>query len=149
MEAQGTPETSSRGRLGTFRRPGASMVFLNAIWRVGNPFPYPPAPEGGATPIRDVRSSRPPAVLDSLVVDHHDSRDDREGGLPDRDAHAFILTGAFIAISSDAPLHRSRCQTRTPKLLEYLDSCFEDVPVLSKDANRARALRAKGGCCPR
>lgn len=35
------------------------------------------------------------------------------------------------------------------KLLECLESCFEDVHALAKDAARAHSVRAKGGCCPR
>lgn len=35
------------------------------------------------------------------------------------------------------------------KLIECLDTCFRDVPELSKDLARAQKLRATGGCCPR
>ncbi len=35
------------------------------------------------------------------------------------------------------------------KLLDCLDSCFGEVPALSSDAARAKAVRAKGGCCTR
>ena len=34
------------------------------------------------------------------------------------------------------------------KLLECLGACFRDVPELEADAERARGLRARGGCCP-
>jgi ArsR family transcriptional regulator len=34
------------------------------------------------------------------------------------------------------------------KLIECLDTCFRDVPALSRDAAAARRVRAKGGCCP-
>ena len=34
------------------------------------------------------------------------------------------------------------------KLLSCLGSCFGDVPELSTDSDRARKLRASGGCCP-
>ena len=33
------------------------------------------------------------------------------------------------------------------KLLECLGSCFRDVPEMSGDAVRARAVRKRGGCC--
>ena len=33
-------------------------------------------------------------------------------------------------------------------LLACLGSCFDDVPELAKDAQRARRLRDAGGCCP-
>lgn len=33
------------------------------------------------------------------------------------------------------------------KLLECLASCFRDVPEISRDATRAKAVRKKGGCC--
>ena len=34
------------------------------------------------------------------------------------------------------------------KLLECLGSCFRDVPEMTSDAKRARAVRKRGGCCP-
>lgn len=34
------------------------------------------------------------------------------------------------------------------KLLDCLGTCFNDVPELSKDSQRAKRLRARGGCCP-
>jgi ArsR family transcriptional regulator len=34
------------------------------------------------------------------------------------------------------------------KLLECLSACFGDVPKVARDAERARALRKSGGCCP-
>jgi ArsR family transcriptional regulator len=34
------------------------------------------------------------------------------------------------------------------KLLECLGACFKDVPELAADAERARRVRASGGCCP-
>jgi ArsR family transcriptional regulator len=34
------------------------------------------------------------------------------------------------------------------KLLECLASCFQDVPELGADSERARRLRSRGGCCP-
>ena len=34
------------------------------------------------------------------------------------------------------------------KLIECLDTCFRDVPALSKDQAALRRVRAKGGCCP-
>jgi ArsR family transcriptional regulator, arsenate/arsenite/antimonite-responsive transcriptional repressor len=34
------------------------------------------------------------------------------------------------------------------KLLECLGACFRDVPELEADAERARHVRATGGCCP-
>ena len=34
------------------------------------------------------------------------------------------------------------------KLLDCLGTCFNDVPELSKDLQRAKRLRARGGCCP-
>lgn len=39
------------------------------------------------------------------------------------------------------PFHR--------KLLECLGVCFADVPGLSRDLDRAKAVRSSGGCCPR
>ena len=33
------------------------------------------------------------------------------------------------------------------KLLECLGSCFRDVPEMSGDAMKARAIRKRGGCC--
>ena len=35
------------------------------------------------------------------------------------------------------------------RLVACLDSCFEDVPAIRQDAERARTLREQGGCCPR
>jgi ArsR family transcriptional regulator, arsenate/arsenite/antimonite-responsive transcriptional repressor len=35
------------------------------------------------------------------------------------------------------------------KLLECLNSCFNDVPELKKDQARVRVIREKGGCCDR
>lgn len=34
-------------------------------------------------------------------------------------------------------------------LVACLDSCFADVPVIQEDVERARAVKARGGCCPR
>lgn len=34
-------------------------------------------------------------------------------------------------------------------LVACLDSCFRDVPVIQADIERARAVNARGGCCPR
>ncbi len=34
------------------------------------------------------------------------------------------------------------------KLLDCLGSCFQEVPALRTDAERAMRLRAGGGCCP-
>ena len=34
------------------------------------------------------------------------------------------------------------------KLLECLGTCFRDVPELTSDVDRARRVRARGGCCP-
>ena len=34
------------------------------------------------------------------------------------------------------------------KLLECVGACFRDVPELEADAERARHVRASGGCCP-
>jgi ArsR family transcriptional regulator len=34
------------------------------------------------------------------------------------------------------------------KLLECLGTCFRDVPELTSDLERARRVRARGGCCP-
>ena len=34
------------------------------------------------------------------------------------------------------------------KLLECLGTCFNDVPELRADSQRAKRLRARGGCCP-
>jgi ArsR family transcriptional regulator len=34
------------------------------------------------------------------------------------------------------------------KLLDCLGTCFNDVPELSADLERARRIRAKGGCSP-
>lgn len=34
-------------------------------------------------------------------------------------------------------------------LVACLDSCFGDVPVIKEDVERARAVKARGGCCPR
>jgi len=33
------------------------------------------------------------------------------------------------------------------KLLDCLRSCFRDVPEMTSDAKRARAVRKRGGCC--
>ena len=34
------------------------------------------------------------------------------------------------------------------KLLECLSACFGDVPKVARDADKARALKKSGGCCP-
>lgn len=34
------------------------------------------------------------------------------------------------------------------KLLECLSACFGDVPKVARDAEKARALKKSGGCCP-
>ena len=34
-------------------------------------------------------------------------------------------------------------------LVACLGTCFQDVPVIQADIERARAVRARGGCCPR
>jgi ArsR family transcriptional regulator len=34
------------------------------------------------------------------------------------------------------------------KLLECLTACFGDVPKVSRDAEKAKALKKTGGCCP-
>jgi len=34
------------------------------------------------------------------------------------------------------------------KLLECLAECFGDVPKVARDAEKARALKKSGGCCP-
>ncbi len=34
------------------------------------------------------------------------------------------------------------------KLLDCLDTCFLDVPALTKDTVRMKKLRQRGGCCP-
>jgi ArsR family transcriptional regulator, arsenate/arsenite/antimonite-responsive transcriptional repressor len=34
------------------------------------------------------------------------------------------------------------------KLLDCLGACFNDVPELSADSERAKRLKARGGCCP-
>jgi len=34
------------------------------------------------------------------------------------------------------------------KMLECLGACFGDVPEISRDAQKAVALRKSGGCCP-
>ncbi len=39
-----------------------------------------------------------------------------------------------------SPFHR--------KLLECLSACFGDVPKVARDAEKARAVRKSGGCCP-
>ena len=39
-----------------------------------------------------------------------------------------------------SPFHR--------KLLECLTACFGDVPKVARDAEKARALKKSGGCCP-
>jgi ArsR family transcriptional regulator, arsenate/arsenite/antimonite-responsive transcriptional repressor len=39
-----------------------------------------------------------------------------------------------------SPFHR--------KLLECLSACFGDVPRVARDAEKARALKKSGGCCP-
>lgn len=39
-----------------------------------------------------------------------------------------------------SPFHR--------KLLECLTACFGDVPKVSRDADKAKALKKNGGCCP-
>lgn len=39
-----------------------------------------------------------------------------------------------------SPFHR--------KLLDCLSACFGDVPKVARDAEKARALRKSGGCCP-
>jgi len=33
------------------------------------------------------------------------------------------------------------------RLLDCLASCFRDVPEMTSDAKRARAVRKRGGCC--
>lgn len=35
------------------------------------------------------------------------------------------------------------------KLIECVDTCFRDVPVLAKDKAAAERLRATDGCCPK
>jgi ArsR family transcriptional regulator len=39
------------------------------------------------------------------------------------------------------PLHR--------RLVECLNSCFQEVPAIRRDATRAKRVREAGGCCPR
>ena len=34
------------------------------------------------------------------------------------------------------------------KLLECLTACFGDVPKVARDAEKAKALKKTGGCCP-
>ena len=34
------------------------------------------------------------------------------------------------------------------KVLECLTACFGDVPKVARDAEKARALKKTGGCCP-
>lgn len=34
------------------------------------------------------------------------------------------------------------------KLLECLNECFGEVPKVARDAEKARALKKSGGCCP-
>ena len=47
----------------------------------------------------------------------------------------------FYRLAPDtSPFHR--------KLLECLTACFGDVPKVARDADKARALKKSGGCCP-
>jgi ArsR family transcriptional regulator len=46
----------------------------------------------------------------------------------------------YSLAAAEAPFHQ--------KLLECLACCFSEVPQLQADQERARAVRASGGCCP-
>ncbi len=61
---------------------------------------------------------------------------------------AGLITGHKNGYWTFYRLTPSRTSFHT-KLLECLDTCFRNVPDLSRDAARATKIRAKGGCCPR
>src|SRR5205823_255751 len=45
----------------------------------------------------------------------------------------------YTLIPARSPFHK--------KLLECLGTCFRDLPELTRDLERARRVRARGGCC--
>lgn len=50
------------------------------------------------------------------------------------------LWNFYRLATATTPFHR--------KILECLGACFGDVPEITRDAGKAKSLRASGGCCP-
>ena len=66
---------------------------------------------------------------------------------------AYLRRAGLVVVRRDGPWkHYSLAAARTAPhraLVACLDGCFADVPELKVDWKRLRAVRSRGGCCPR
>jgi len=62
----------------------------------------------------------------------------RKAGLVEVRGHG--LWNFYRLAPPTSPFHK--------KLIECLSACFGDVPKVARDAQKARALKKSGGCCP-
>jgi len=67
--------------------------------------------------------------------------------------HLAYLRKAKLVVVRKSGLwsHYSLAPAKKPfhrKLLECLEKCFNEVPELQADADRATKIRKSGGCCP-
>lgn len=66
---------------------------------------------------------------------------------------AYLRKAGLVETREQGPWNFYRLARATSpfhqKLLECLSECFGDVPKVAKDAERAKALKASGGCCPK
>jgi ArsR family transcriptional regulator len=62
----------------------------------------------------------------------------RKAGLVEVRGHG--LWNFYRLAAPTSPFHK--------KLIECLSACFGDVPKVARDAEKAKALKKTGGCCP-
>jgi ArsR family transcriptional regulator len=62
----------------------------------------------------------------------------RKAGLVEAREHG--LWNFYRLAPAMTPFHK--------KMLECLGACFGDVPEIARDADKAKALKKSGGCCP-
>lgn len=62
----------------------------------------------------------------------------RRAGLVETREHG--LWNFYKLAPASSPFHK--------KMLECLAVCYGDVPEISRDAEKTRALKKSGGCCP-